>query len=147
MVETASIWGFIEIIFYNCVFIFGGLECVGHSFAYVAHFVFFRDVWIRTQKAAVASRRATNLATHLPVEIISLCRCNRYYTKEGEDGKIYSSYSFLQRWKETPRSGSNISIIKDFIAYFEKSMYNQPEKVNYNYFKKLCYPKKTGIND
>jgi hypothetical protein len=39
------------------------------------HFVFLRDVWIRTQSAAVASRRATNsmlsqpspyLATHLP---------------------------------------------------------------------------------
>jgi hypothetical protein len=42
------------------VYFFGGLLCVGHSFAYVAHFVFFRDVWIR------ASRRATNLATHLP---------------------------------------------------------------------------------
>jgi hypothetical protein len=37
---------------------------VGHSFAYVAHFVFLRDVWIRTQRAAVAY--ATNLATHLP---------------------------------------------------------------------------------
>jgi hypothetical protein len=37
----------------------------GHSFAYVAHLVFLRDVWIRTQIAAVASRRATNLATHL----------------------------------------------------------------------------------
>jgi hypothetical protein len=24
--------------------LFGGLECVGHSFAYVAHFVFWRDV-------------------------------------------------------------------------------------------------------
>jgi hypothetical protein len=24
-----------------------------------------RDIWIRTQRAAVASRRATNLATHL----------------------------------------------------------------------------------
>ncbi len=40
--------------------------CVGHPFAYVTHFVFFRVVWIRTQRAAVASRRATNLATHLP---------------------------------------------------------------------------------
>ncbi len=30
-------------------------------------FVFLRDVWIRTQRAVVASRRATiNLATHLP---------------------------------------------------------------------------------
>ncbi len=47
-------------------FFFGGLECVGHFFAYVAHFVFLRDVWIQTQRAAVASRRATNLATHLP---------------------------------------------------------------------------------
>jgi hypothetical protein len=45
---------------------FGGLECAGHSFAYVAHFVFLKDVWIRTQIAAVASRRATYLATHLP---------------------------------------------------------------------------------
>jgi hypothetical protein len=36
-----------------------------HSFASVAHFVFLRDVWIRTQRAAVTSRRATNLATHL----------------------------------------------------------------------------------
>ncbi len=44
----------------------GGLEFVAHSFAYVAHFVFLRDVWIGTQSAAVASRCATNLATHLP---------------------------------------------------------------------------------
>jgi hypothetical protein len=48
------------------VYFLGRLECVGHSYAYVAHFVFLRDVWIRTQRAAVASRRATNLATHLP---------------------------------------------------------------------------------
>ncbi len=32
--------------------LFGGLQCVGHSFTYVAHFVFLRDVWIRTQRAA-----------------------------------------------------------------------------------------------
>ncbi len=51
----------------------GGLECVRHSFAYVSHIVFLRDVWIRAQRASVASRRATNLAslladldTHLP---------------------------------------------------------------------------------
>ncbi len=50
---------------YRYIFL-AGLECVGHSFAYVAHFVFLRDVWIRTQRVAVASRRATNLATHLP---------------------------------------------------------------------------------
>jgi hypothetical protein len=40
------------------VYFFGGLECVRPSFAYVSHFVFLRDVWIRTQKATVASRRA-----------------------------------------------------------------------------------------
>jgi hypothetical protein len=32
-----------------CIFL-GGLECVGHSFAYVVHFVFSRDVWIRTPR-------------------------------------------------------------------------------------------------
>jgi hypothetical protein len=37
-----------------------------HLFAYVAHFVFLRDVWVRTQRAAVAISCATNLATHLP---------------------------------------------------------------------------------
>ncbi len=36
---------------------------LAHSFAYVAHFVFLRDVWIRTQRAIVASRRATKLTT------------------------------------------------------------------------------------
>jgi hypothetical protein len=46
------------------IIFFGGLQCVGHSFAYVAHFEFFRDVWIRTQRAAVPSRRASNLATY-----------------------------------------------------------------------------------
>jgi hypothetical protein len=45
---------------------FCGLECVGHSFADVAHYIFFRGVWIRTQRAAVANRDTTNLATHLP---------------------------------------------------------------------------------
>ncbi len=46
-----------------CIF-FGGLECVGHSLAYVAHLWFLRDIWIRTQSDAVASWRATDLATH-----------------------------------------------------------------------------------
>jgi hypothetical protein len=41
------------------LYIFGGLECVGQSFAYVAHFEFLRDVLIRTQRDTVASRRAT----------------------------------------------------------------------------------------
>jgi hypothetical protein len=43
------------------VFVGGSLECVGHSLAYVAHFVFLRYVWTQTQRAAVASRCATNL--------------------------------------------------------------------------------------
>jgi hypothetical protein len=60
MVALAFFYIFIFYIF------FGGLEYVSHSFAYVAHFVLLRDVWIRTQRAAVASRRATNLDTHLP---------------------------------------------------------------------------------
>ncbi len=47
-----------------CIFL-GGVVYVCHSFAYVAYFVFLRDVSIRTQRAAVASRRANNLATHL----------------------------------------------------------------------------------
>ncbi len=56
-----------EHFFVYILIIFGGLECVGHSFAYVAH-LFLGNVWIRTQGAAVASRYwyATNLATHLP---------------------------------------------------------------------------------
>jgi hypothetical protein len=29
---------------------FGGLKCVGHYFAYVAHFVFLRDVWIQLRE-------------------------------------------------------------------------------------------------
>ncbi len=38
---------FFTFLFHNVTFLllfFGGLECVGHSFAYVAHFVFLRDV-------------------------------------------------------------------------------------------------------
>ncbi len=48
-----------------CFVFFGGLDCVGHSFTDVPHFVFLRDVWIRTHRATVASRRVTNLDTHL----------------------------------------------------------------------------------
>ncbi len=60
-------------------YFFDGRECVGHSFANVTHFVFWRDVWNRSQRAAVASKRATNwatnlanLATHLPFGCIIL---------------------------------------------------------------------------
>ncbi len=38
---------------------------VGHSFAYVAHFI--RDVWIRTHSAAVENGRSTNFATDLAI--------------------------------------------------------------------------------
>jgi hypothetical protein len=44
----------------------------GYSFTYVAHLVFSRDVWIRTQRAAVASRRTTNFATHLLMILYSM---------------------------------------------------------------------------
>jgi hypothetical protein len=45
------------------VYFFGGLQCVGHSFAFVAHKGILRIVffWIRTQSAALGSGRATNL--------------------------------------------------------------------------------------
>jgi hypothetical protein len=45
------------------------IECVGHIFAYVAHFVFLRYVWIRTPRVAVASRRTINFVTYLPAQI------------------------------------------------------------------------------
>jgi hypothetical protein len=38
-------------------FLGGGGGFVGHFFADFAHFIFLRDVWIRTQSAAVGSRR------------------------------------------------------------------------------------------
>jgi hypothetical protein len=45
----------IKLLFSSILFIyfFGGLECVGHSFAYVAHCVLLRDVWIRTRRPAI----------------------------------------------------------------------------------------------
>ncbi len=53
---------------YTFLYFFGGLECVGHSFACVAHFfIFERCQWFRTQRFAVA----TNLATHLPTNLIT----------------------------------------------------------------------------
>ena len=53
------------IFYYYFVYIFFA-ECAGHSFAYVAPFVFLRDDWIRTQRTVIANRHATNLAIHLP---------------------------------------------------------------------------------
>jgi hypothetical protein len=58
-----------------CVYFFGGMECVGHPFAYVAHFVFLR------RRAAIATRRATNLATHLEVTKDYTVKSYRRYIK------------------------------------------------------------------
>ncbi len=46
-----------------CIF-FGGLEYVGYFLDYVAHFVFLRDVWIRTQRAAVVSYQLSHLSPY-----------------------------------------------------------------------------------
>ncbi len=66
MIEVGR-WGILRMFFVD---FFCGRESVGHFFAYVAHFEFLRDVWIRTQRAAVASRRATSPATHLSIAYI-----------------------------------------------------------------------------
>jgi hypothetical protein len=71
--KTLFFNGLTSKIFFLFAYFLGGLECVGHSGAYVSHFLFLIDVWIRTQRAAVASKRATKLShpspclvTHLP---------------------------------------------------------------------------------
>jgi hypothetical protein len=58
--------------YFFCKFI-GGLECVGHSFAYIDHLVFLRDVWIRTQRAAVEQARHPSpyLVSHPPPYLLS----------------------------------------------------------------------------
>ncbi len=65
-----SVYGDTFLFFY----FFGGLEFIGHSFAYVAHFVFRFDS--NPKRAAVASRRAASLATHSRpspcIEILSI---------------------------------------------------------------------------
>ncbi len=80
-----------------CIFC-GGLECDVHSFVYVAHFVLLRDVWIGTQRAAVASRRATNLAIHLPnKKSYKLTRETSCVTEKQEECKnlFWSFFSFF----------------------------------------------------
>ncbi len=52
-----KLWVFLRF----CIF-FSVPQCVGHSFAYVAHLCFFWDVRLQTQRAVVAITRATNLA-------------------------------------------------------------------------------------
>jgi hypothetical protein len=55
---------FKKILFF--LFIFGGLECVGHFFAQVAHFMIFEGCLDSKpeRELAVTSRVGTNLATH-----------------------------------------------------------------------------------
>jgi hypothetical protein len=48
------------------VYYFCGLECVGHSFAYVAYLIFLRYVWIRSPESFRSKQACYNLATHLP---------------------------------------------------------------------------------
>jgi hypothetical protein len=52
--------------------LFAEIECVGHSFAYVAHFFIFERCLVRTQRVALAIRRATNLATQYNVRLKQL---------------------------------------------------------------------------
>ncbi len=59
--------------------------CVGRSFAYVALFVFLRDVWMLARRAAVASRRASNLATHLPSYFFLYKICNFFTSGTGNE--------------------------------------------------------------
>ncbi len=75
-------------------FFFGGLECVGHSFAYVAHLWFWRDVWIRTQSAAEAIGRATNLATHTDKKENQVFLIYKEI-QSGADAKSYMRKRFL----------------------------------------------------
>jgi hypothetical protein len=42
-----KVWRIYVILIFHMV-----KECVGHSFVDAAHFIFLRDVWIRTQRAA-----------------------------------------------------------------------------------------------
>jgi hypothetical protein len=53
-------------VYLFCIF-FGGLDCVGHSLAYVAHCVFLRDVWMRCKQARYQlSHPSPYFPTHLP---------------------------------------------------------------------------------
>ncbi len=84
---------------YFFVYFFGWLECVDHSLANVAHLVFLKDVWIRSQRAAVASRCAINLATHLPNCHLSPYYC--YYITGGKGRKKRESLTLNNCRKDT----------------------------------------------
>ncbi len=58
-----------------CVYFFGGLECVGHSFAYVAHFVFFEICLDSNPESCYRSKQARYLLSHpSPLIRITLMR-------------------------------------------------------------------------
>ncbi len=58
---------------YSLFFLFfGRLECVGHSFAYVAHFVFLGDVWIRTQRAVRSKQARYQLSRPFPYPYLNI---------------------------------------------------------------------------
>ncbi len=93
----------LEIWFYYSVFLFGGQEVVCHSFSFFAHFVFLRVRCVRTQSAAVASRRATNLATHLltnfSTHIPTLSHPSPYQLSHPSPGLIFQPFFwFLSRF-------------------------------------------------
>ncbi len=63
-------WRFFWNSLLTSVYFFGGLECVLATPLLMSHILILRDVWIRIQRAVVASRRATNLATQLPEVLV-----------------------------------------------------------------------------
>jgi hypothetical protein len=56
---------FLKAVNFFCIFFsfFGGLECVGHSFAYVAHFVFF-EICLDSNPESCHSKQARYQLSH-----------------------------------------------------------------------------------
>ncbi len=103
------------------VYFFGGLECVGHSFAYVAHLWFLRDVWIRTQSAGVASWRATDLATHPSIHNVKLLQnmvSNRTQHPTPSQPHICIYYTYWFRWFSNFVGSQSDQIQNVFFVYF-----------------------------
>ncbi len=105
------------LFFLYIFFIFGGLKCVGHSLDYVSHFVFLKHVWIRTQIVAVASRCATNLATHL----------HKF------------KHNYLHLWKKSRENDSDVA--DEFAKYLDNF-----KCLNVYFFEKQLKPKQTIYN-
>jgi hypothetical protein len=66
--DTAGRFHHIYLFLDIFLYFLAGWSVLATLFAYGARFVLWRDVWIRTQRAAVASRCDSILATHLPVK-------------------------------------------------------------------------------